>query len=401
MMQVTAAAGQVSFGPAMFDAARILDLRLPRVLQFGPGCAARCFDAADATALARVMILTSPQTAALCEPLVASVTGRAGKATVWAGVSKEPTTTMLNAALAAARDVRPTCVVGLGGGSVLDLAKLVAALHDGDQRVEDVFGIGLVNGRRIPLILLPTTAGTGSEASPNAIALDERDCLKKGVISPHLVPDAAFVDPNLTLSVPPEITAATGLDALTHCIEAYANRLAHPLTDAFALEGVRLIGRSLRRAVRNGADLAARSDLALASLLGGMCLGPVNTGAVHALAYPLGGEFGLPHGLSNAILLPYVIEFNLDEAPQRYADIAVALGAGRQPDSRTTGQEGVRLLHELVSACGVDRGLSAWGVPASAVDRMAESAMTITRLLDRNVRRVSVEDAKMIYRRAM
>src|SRR5262249_48336492 len=159
------------------------------------------------------------------------------------------------------------------------------------------------------LVCLPTTAGTGSEVSPNAILLDEADQLKKGVVSPYLVPDAAYVDPQLTRSVPPSVTAATGLDALTHCIEAYANKFAHPAVDLYALQGVGIIAQNLLRAVRNGGDMEARTELSLGSFYGGLCLGPVNTAAVHALAYPLGGQFHVAHGVSNAVLLPHVIRF--------------------------------------------------------------------------------------------
>src|SRR5439155_10799310 len=146
--------------------------------------------------------------------------------------------------------------------------------------------IGKLNARKTYLACLPTTAGTGSEVSPNAILMDESDQLKKGVISPHLMPDAAYIDPMLTLGAPPAVTAATGIDALTHCIEAYANKFAHPMIDLYALEGIRLIGDNLARAVADGSNIEARTHLALASMYGGMCLGPVNTGAVHALAYP-------------------------------------------------------------------------------------------------------------------
>ncbi len=188
----------------------------------------------------------------------------------------------------------------------------------------------------MPLVCLPTTAGTGAEVSPNAILLDEADELKKGVVSPHLVPDAAFVDPLLTISVPPAVTAATGLDALTHCIEAYANKFAHPIVDIYALQGIKLISANLVRAVRNGGDIEARAALSLGSLYGGLCLGPVNTAAVHALAYPLGGRFHIAHGVSNALLLPHVLRFNFSAAPERYAEISAALGVARNGSALTT-----------------------------------------------------------------
>ncbi len=224
-------------------------------------------------------------------------------------------------------------------------------------------GINLLPGRELFLVCLPTTAGTGSEVSPNAILLDETDQLKKGVVSPHLVPDAAFIDPLLTLTVPAAVTASTGLDALTHCIEAYANKFAHPITDLYALQGIRLISANLLRAVRNGADAEARAGLALGSLYGGLCLGPVNTAAVHALAYPLGSRFKIAHGVSNAVLLPNVLRFNFSAAPERYAEVAVALGVERSRSALSTAEHGVERLAELSRACGVPQRLSDFNIP--------------------------------------
>lgn len=180
----------------------------------------------------------------------------------------EPTITAFNSALARARATHPTCIVGIGGGSALDLAKLLATFGRNDQRIEDTFGIGLLSSRNCDLVCIPTTSGTGSEVSPNAILLDESAQLKKGVISPHLVPDAAFIDPTLTHSVPPAITAYTGLDALTHLIEAYTNRFAHPLVDLYALEGIALCARFLPRAARKPNDAEAREGMSRQPLRG-------------------------------------------------------------------------------------------------------------------------------------
>jgi alcohol dehydrogenase class IV len=279
----------------------------------------------------------------------------------------------------------------------MDVAKLVAALARSTQRVEEVFGIDLLQNRALPLVCLPTTAGTGAEVSPNAILLDETDELKKGVISPHLVPDAAIVDPLLTVSVPPAVTAATGLDALTHCIEAYANKFAHPTVDLYALQGVRLISANLVRAVQDGGNLEARANLALGSLYGGLCLGPVNTAAVHALSYPLGGRFHVAHGISNAVLLPPVLEFNLSQAPERYADVAVALGVERNGSATSTAQRGVQRVIELSQACHIPQRLSELGIPREAIPSMAESAMKVTRLLKNNLRSLTEQDAIGIY----
>ncbi|MEO6185250.1 MAG: iron-containing alcohol dehydrogenase, partial [Steroidobacteraceae bacterium] len=251
-----------------------------------------------------------------------------------------------------------------------------------------------------PLVCIPTTSGTGSEVSPIAIVQDSADGLKKGVISPHLVPDAAFVDPVLTIGMPKAVTASTGMDALTHCIEAYANRQAHPLVDAWALEGIRRIARSLPAAYRDGTDIEARADVALGSLYGGLCLGPVNTAAVHALAYPLGSDFGVAHGTSNAVLLPHVLEFNLPAAPQRYADIGVAMGVATDGAVEDVAQRGVEFIRELNRGCGIPARIFELGVPESAIDRLAESALTVQRLLQQNPRVVTLQDARDIYRRA-
>src|SRR5262249_2969182 len=238
---------------------------------------------------------------------------------------------------------------------------------DGRQTASEVFGINQLKGRPLALVCLPTTAGTGAEVSPNAILLDEADELKKGVVSPHLVPDAAYIDPLLTLSVPPSVTAATGLDALTHCIEAYANRFAHPAVDVYALAGIRLIAANLLRAIRDGGDMEARAHMALASFYGGLCLGPVNTAAVHALAYPLGGQFHVAHGVSNAVLLPHVVRFNLSEAPERYAQVAAALGVDGGPSEMARAERGAEFLFQLSKECGIPQRLSELGVPRDAL----------------------------------
>jgi alcohol dehydrogenase class IV len=196
------------------------------------------------------------------------------------------------------------------------------------------------------------------------------------------------------------VTAATGVDALVHCIEAYANRFAHPMVDLYALQGVRLIGASLLRAVEKGDDLEARAEMALGSLYGGLCLGPVNTAAVHALAYPLGGEFHVAHGVSNAVLLPAVMAFNLPASPQRYADIALALGVEPGDTPLETAQRGVARIRELYAQCGVPAHLSELGISADSIPRMAEWAMKVTRLLKNNLRELTASDAEEIYRAA-
>ncbi len=294
----------------------------------------------------------------------------------------------------------PDVVIGIGGGSILDIAKLVAAQLDNEQQLKDYVGIGLLKGRKKKLICVPATSGTGSEVSPNAILVDDEN-QKKGIISPFLVPDIVYVDPLLTISVPPAITAATGLDALTHCLEAYTNKFSQPFIDMYAYEGMRLIAANIVTAVKDGKNVEAREKVAMGSLLGGFCLGPVNTAGVHALSYPLGSIFHLVHGLSNALLLPYVMEYNIPAATKKYADVAIALGCERQADYKATACAGVKKIKELIKACGIPATLKEVNVPESAIPQMAADAMKIQRLLKNNPREITETDAIDIYTRAL
>jgi alcohol dehydrogenase class IV len=380
---------------------RTLTLLHPHKIVFGSGSLDdACKYFAEIKQL-RVHIITSPSLAGHAENIAARLREAAKSATIDSSVTKEPTITVFHEALAKARDAHADCVLGLGGGSALDLAKLVAAFAGSSQRVEETFGIGLLKGRSCHLVCMPTTAGTGSEVSPNAILLDEEAALKKGVVSEFLVPDASFIDPKLSRNVPPHVTAFTGLDALTHCLEAYTNKFAHPFVDVYALHGIELCAKHLAAAVANGADLAAREGMALASLYGGFCLGPVNTAAVHALAYPLGGEYHVPHGLSNAVLLPAVFRFNAVASPARHAEVAIALGAERKETDLDTAYEGARRLEELSRACGLSADLSAYGVEQEKIPQMARAALTVQRLLKNNPRELTQSDAERIYTEAL
>ncbi|MEI8087229.1 MAG: iron-containing alcohol dehydrogenase [Paludibacter sp.] len=296
---------------------------------------------------------------------------------------------------------KPDCVVGVGGGSVLDCAKLLAALTENTQTLSNIVGIGFLNGRTKKLICVPTTSGTGSEMSPNAILLNEATAAKSGIISPYLVPDACYIDPVLTVSLPSKLTAETGIDALSHCIEAYTNKFAHPAVDTYALKGIELIAANLLKACENGADLDARSALSLGSMYGGLCLGPVNTSAVHALSYGLGGKFHVPHGLANAILLPEVLRFNLSASPHRHAAVALALGIKPQATDEATALAGIEFLQELSKACGIPQRLSDIGITLDILPELADIAMNVTRLLNNNPRIVTRKDAIEIYKKLL
>jgi alcohol dehydrogenase class IV len=275
---------------------------------------------------------------------------------------------------------------------------MVAAFCKNSQKIEEVVGIGLLKKRSLYLACLPTTSGTGSEVSPNAILFDEQDGQKKGIIAPCLVPDAAYIDPLLTMGLPSAITAATGMDALSHCLEAYTNKFAHPMIDLYASEGMRLISKNLERACTD--DLEARVALSMGSLYGGFCLGPVNTTAVHALSYPLGSQFKVAHGLANAILLPHVMEYNLVADVARFEQVALCLGAVKGRAAKETAMEGVAIIRALLKSCGLPTKLSDLGIPASAIADMAESSVRIQRLLKNNVREILVQDAMIIYQKS-
>jgi alcohol dehydrogenase class IV len=379
----------------------VISLHHVRCVRVGAGALASCAADCAGAGATSVLVVTSPQVEYLCETLVRDLEGLGIATRIWSELAGEPTRADLASAISAARAGRADFVIGFGGGSAMDVAKLVAALADGRQEFDAIVGIGLLQARALPLACIPTTAGTGSEATPIAILEDERAELKKGVVSEHLVPDFAYLDAELTVSMPRSVTAATGIDALTHCIEAYANRLAHPMVDPLAIEGIRLIAGNLETVCARPDDLAAREAMLRASHLGGMCLGPVNTAAVHALAYPLGGEFHIAHGVANSLLLPHVLRFNVEAAPARYAEIARALGVGAQGDDLALAGAGIAAIERLSAAVGIERRLSAFGISSNALPGMAAAAMTVQRLLTRNVREVTEADALAIYEAAL
>ena len=376
---------------------KAITLLQPQKIVFGTGCIETFVEDYKKMGLQRLFVLTAPPIRPLIEETLADLKAAGISIEVFQDIVAEPTVNDFKKILEVARQFKADSVVGIGGGSVLDVTKLVASLTYSDQQVEDCFGTGFIKAKGLWFACLPTTAGTGSEVSPNAILLDERDHLKKGIVSPFLIADVAYVDPKLTWTVPAKVTADTGMDALTHCIEAYTNKFAHPSVDIYALKGIQLIAANLERAVKDGKDVEAREALAFGSLYGGLCLGPVNTAAVHALSYPLGGEFHIPHGLSNAILLPSVMKFNMPACPERYAEVAIACGITAGHTAEETAQRGVDFIYRLAEAVGIPDKLTALGIPQTAVDGMAKAAMQVQRLLKNNPRDVTEQDARNIY----
>jgi len=316
-------------------------------------------------------------------------------------VESDPRIEIAYQCLKAAQESGGDVLIGVGGGSSLDIAKIVSVLLTNGGDILQYVGIDKIARPGLDTILIPTTAGTGSEVTPIAVLSDTKEHLKKGIVSDRLYSKIALIDPELTVSLPPYVTAYTGMDALTHSIEAYTNKYAQPFIDTFAIESIRLIGRNLRKAVSCGKDIEARYNMTLASLYGGLCLGAVNTAAVHALAYPLGGTYDVPHGIANALLLPYVMEFNLPSNPKKYADIAAALGENIEglPEAGAA-EQAVKAVVKLSKDIGIVSKLRELNIPEKAIDDMAVGAMKVTRLLNNNPRPITLGDARQIYRNA-
>jgi len=382
---------------------RHLDFSMSGRLLFGKGALARLPDVVTRLGAERPMIVTDQGLVKAGLPArVDAVLADAGiSCDVYDGVEPDPRIEIVDLCATRAIEKESDLLIGLGGGSSLDIAKVSASVRVHGGSVPDYLGIGNVPGRGLPTVLMPTTAGTGSEVTPIAVLSDEAAHLKKGVVSEHLYADVALVDPTLTVGLPPHITAYTGIDALTHAIEAYTNKYAQPFVDTLALEAIRLIGIHLRRAVACGEDEDARYHMSLASTYGGMCLGSVNTAAVHALAYPLGGMFHVPHGVANSLLLPYVMDFNLISDLGKFANIALALGEEVEGLSlRDAAARAVDAVRRLCDDVGIVSHIGDLGIPASASDTMADAAMEVTRLLGNNPRAITIDDVRRIYRAA-
>lgn len=365
---------------------RLITLHQPKRLEIGKGAAALLGDWASGAK--RPLIIASPPTAHYADRI-----GLAGDVKVYQDVPPEPAVQDLDSVLAVARDFKPDLVVGLGGGSVMDIAKLVAVLWDDTATLQDVAGPNKVKGRRTALAQIATTAGTGSEAGIRALVTDPATKAKIAVESPYMLADIAILDPELTYSVPAAVTAATGIDAMAHCVEAFTNVRAHDLIDGYARLGFGLVGKYLARAVENGADTEARAGMMLASYYGGICLGPVNTAAGHALAYPLSTRLSLPHGLANAIIFPHVLAFNENACPKKTAEVSVALGLDAN-------QSLTHSAHKFCADLGVEMRLSAHGAIQGDLADWAGEAHAIRRLMDNNPRDMTVDDVTAIYNAA-
>ncbi|WP_354103754.1 iron-containing alcohol dehydrogenase [Bradyrhizobium sp. LB14.3] len=358
----------------MTNAFTPIEILRPAVLEFGCGTITAAARFAERIGAKRPLVISDPFNARRVDRLALP-----GAVKVFGEVKPEPDLPNLDKAVAMAREVKPDLVIGFGGGSAMDLAKLVAVLCTSEVAFADIVGPEKVAGRSVALMQIPTTSGTGSEAGTRALVTDPVSRNKQAVQSRFMLADIAIVDPDLTMTVPEEITAATGVDALAHCVEAYTSRKAHPAIDLYALEGARLVGQ---RAVADGGDREARAGLALASLYGGYCLGPVNTTAGHAVAYPLGTRHHVAHGLACAVIFPHTLAFNMPAAEAKTAAVLAALGLPAQSDAKLAFEATYGFCRNL----GIEMRLSALGVPRDDLGVMADEAHAIRRLLDNNPR---------------
>ena len=320
---------------------------------------------------------------------------------IFSDVQADPPVSVIDAAVKAAQDAKADYIVGFGGGSSMDVAKLVALLAPGKEKLADVYGVGMAKGPRLPLILVPTTAGTGSEVTTiSIITVSESE--KKGVVSPQLLPDLALLDAELTLGLPAHVTAATGIDAMVHAIEAFTTkRLKNPVSDCLAKEALRLLAGNLHKAVRTGSDIDARENMLLGACLAGMAFTNAPVAGVHALAYPIGARFHVPHGLSNALMLGPVMRFNLEAAHSMYAELGQIIKPGLQGSSIEQATQLANYLGGLAGELGLPKQLIEVGITAEDIDQLAADAMLQTRLLQNSPREITLNDAAVLYREAL
>ena len=317
--------------------------------------------------------------------------------TLYTDVLADPPEVSVEAAVAAAVTASADAVIGFGGGSSMDTAKLVALLACTPQKLTDIYGLGLAKGPRLPLIQVPTTAGTGSEVTPISILTTPSD-EKKGVVSSLLYPDIAVLDSTLTLGLPAGITAATGIDAMVHAIEAYTSRhKKNPLSDALALQALKALHDNIRIVLQDGRNADAREAMLLGSLFAGMAFANAPVAAVHALAYPLGGHYHLPHGLTNALVLAPVLAFNQPAAARHYAELERHLDSSASGDDQVASNAFIRRMTTLVGEMPFDQTLRGNGVPEADLPMLARDAMAVQRLLVNNPREVSYDDALALY----
>lgn len=350
----------------------------------------------------RVLLVTDPGLvkAGILPPVLHSLQEAGFQVTVYDRVQPDPQERLAREALQVARDDHCDMVIGLGGGSSLDVAKLVAVLINSEQDLQALYGIGKVSGQRLPLINIPTTAGTGSEVT-NISILTTNDDSKMGIVAPQLYGDLVLLDAQLTLGLPPVHTAAAGIDAMVHAIEAYTGKhKKNPISDALSREALRLISRHLVTACRDGNNREARENVLLGAMLAGQAFANSPVAAVHALAYPLGARHHIPHGLSNALMLIPVLQFNAPVAAPYYAELAAVIGEEVSGNMEKDAAIFIAAMVRIIAESGAPKKLRDVDIPAETLAILAQDAMQQTRLLDNNPVPLTADDALRLYQHA-
>ncbi|HKQ81628.1 MAG TPA: iron-containing alcohol dehydrogenase [Steroidobacteraceae bacterium] len=369
-----------------------------------PGALAQLGDLCVALNVRRPLIVTDPGVVAagLYDKIRAVMTATGLEFQAYTEVIADPPESVIFAALAQARQFKADGVIGFGGGSSMDTAKLIALLARSGETLADIYGVNKVKGKRMPLIQIPTTAGTGSEVTAVAIVTTGQTT-KAGVVSNELMPDLALLDAELTLGLPPAVTANTGVDAMVHAIEAYTSKnRKNPYSDMLAREALRLLGANIHTAVHDGKNLEARQAMLLGACLAGQSFANAPVAAVHALAYPLGGNYHIPHGLSNSLVLPTVLRFNAPIVADAYAELAplAVPTLSTQGSSQVVSNRLIEAIETLIRDLKMPARLREMNIPEADLPRLADEAMLQQRLLVNNPRPVSREEALAIYQAA-
>jgi alcohol dehydrogenase class IV len=383
---------------------KIISLRSPHLILAGFGASDRLGQEAMNIGAKKALVVTDKgvMSSGIGKNIRDHLEKNAVRVEIFEEVMSDPDIANAEACIEMAKKDRYDLIVGVGGGSSMDIASIASVMMTNAGTVYDYFGINLVKNPGIPTILIPTTAGTGAEVTPNAILTDTKEKLKKAIVSPHIFPRVAIVDPLLHVSMPPSVTSSSGIDALTHAIESYTSNNATILTDLFAREGMIMIGRSLRTAVANGNDMGARYDMAIGSLYAGISLANAGVTAVHALAYPLGGQFNVAHGIANGLLLPYVMEFNVLGNIPKFAQIAQLLGEKLDHLSLLDqAYQAAKVVKAIYRDLKIPQSLTELKVPKEAIPGMAKAAINVTRLMGNNPRTMTVQDVEKIYEKAI
>ncbi|MCP4627297.1 MAG: iron-containing alcohol dehydrogenase [bacterium] len=376
---------------------------VPRIVM-GPGALSRLADEVKALKAKKVLIVTDQ--GLIDAGLVKQAQDVLEKAdiqyAVFGDVEADPRYEIVADCVAMIRGENTDLVIGFGGGSPIDIAKVSAVMATNEGPIAEYFGIDLVPRPGLPTLIIPTTAGTGSEVTPIAILSDHTEKLKKGIVSPHLFPAIALLDPELTLGLPSRVTAATGMDALIHAIESYISKNATSISDMLARQAMQLIAKNIRTAYADGRNLEARGNMLEGSLLAGMAFCTAGVTAVHAFAYPIGAEFHIPHGVANSIMLTPVMEFNKHGSQERFARIAGYLGEDTAGlSTKEAADASVEAMRSLAADLNIPDHLSEFGIKDEDIPQLAEGVMKVTRLLDNNPRELAQKDAEEIYRRVL